>query len=273
MSQVVFISFADKKYYKSLRRLEGELREIPVFTNYHLFTEKDLGQDFLRDFHPWLYRRGYGYWKWKPYLVQRELSKLSDGDILIWSDAGTVLNKNGIKRLNEYLEMAKSSKTGILAFQDRFFEKQYTKGDVFAHFGVLDNEEFVCERQFWGGLSVICKSTTSQAIVDEWWRTVRDNFHLITDKRSSVPNFPEFIDARHDQSVFSVLMKKHHVDFVPYTEFDKENYDHIPFLPIRNKQKTKGQNISGKLLLPWRMALGLYLKYIKHFVFKNRVAW
>lgn len=273
MNKVVFISFADKKYYTSLRRLETELQGFHCITEYHLYTEHDLGADFLADFHPKIYRRGYGYWKWKPYLVWRELQRLDRGDILIWSDAGTVLNPDGEPRLLEYIDKVRTSDTGILAFQDQYMERQYTKGDVFARFGVLDNAAFTDTPQFWGGLSLTRKCEKSVAVVNEWWTTARDHYLLITDRRSTVPNYPEFTEARHDQSVFSVLMKKHQAAIIPSTEFDKSNYPHIPFLPIRSKQKTRMQNLSGKLLIPLRLAIGLYLKYIMKFDFKNRIAW
>jgi hypothetical protein len=41
------------------------------FDEIELFTEKELEPDFLAEnahlLNPWV--RGYGYWKWKPYLI------------------------------------------------------------------------------------------------------------------------------------------------------------------------------------------------------------
>src|SRR5689334_19513736 len=35
--------------------------------------------------------RGAGYWLWKPYIINKMINKLNEGDILIYSDAGVAL--------------------------------------------------------------------------------------------------------------------------------------------------------------------------------------
>lgn len=273
MNKIVFISFADNKYYTSLQRLKKELQGFSVITEYHLFTEKDLEKEFLHDFRPWLYRRGYGYWKWKPYLIYRELKKLDKGDILIWSDAGNVLNSKAESRLKEYIDRVNTNDIGMLAFQDKFLERQYTKGDIFDYFHVLDNPHFTDTYQFWGGLSIIKKTEKTEMFVEDWWNTAKNHYYLITDKRSSIPNYSEFIENRHDQSIYSILVKQNKIDYINHNEFEKSNFINIPFLPIRRKEKTAFQNILCKLFLPWRLIIGLYLKYAKGFYFPKRMVF
>src|SRR5678815_1619069 len=38
--------------------------------------------------------RGAGYWLWKPYVINKALLQLSEGDILIYSDAGVKIIEN-----------------------------------------------------------------------------------------------------------------------------------------------------------------------------------
>ena len=64
-------------------------RKILVSMNGIFFSERDLPKDFFKGFSPKIYRRGYGYWIWKPYIVSKMMSRLNDGDILVYTDAGT----------------------------------------------------------------------------------------------------------------------------------------------------------------------------------------
>ena len=34
------------------------------------------------------HKKGHGYYIWKPYLIQKTMNKMNDGDILLYSDAG-----------------------------------------------------------------------------------------------------------------------------------------------------------------------------------------
>jgi hypothetical protein len=268
------ITFADKKFAHTLPRFLGEANQFRCIDSCITYGEHDLPKQVRRIIKPWLYRRGYGYWMWKSYLIQRELERLAFGDILIWADAGVVLNPKAERRLQEYIAMAMQSPSGVVAFQESYPERIYTKGDVFKHFGVLGNPEYTDTPQFWGGVLIICKKPSSTQLIDAWWSTAKNVHDLITDRRSLTPNYPEFIENRHDQSVLSMLLKQYSVVALPaVTELARNNYDNVPFHPIRNKQKTFLQNLKGKLLLPMRYAIGLYLKYIKHFDFASRVAW
>ena len=149
-SRLFLLSFADTRYAKSLVRLHKQAEAFP-FTEVVTMTEKDLPKDFRDNLHPKRYPRGYGYWKWKSYLVDWTLADLQDGDVLVYADAGALLNAAGMQRFKEYIDMARACESGILTFQQQFLEKDYAKGDLTAHCGVYDNKEILCSYQLWGG--------------------------------------------------------------------------------------------------------------------------
>lgn len=97
--KTIFLSFANSVYVPSLRRLEEQIRSCPLINEFHFLTNKDLDDGFKKHFHPYIYRRGYGYWKWKSYLVKQQFEKMEDGDILIYADAGCDYNAKAIDRL------------------------------------------------------------------------------------------------------------------------------------------------------------------------------
>lgn len=75
------------------------------------------------------------------------------------------------------------------------------------------------------------------------------HFDLITDKASVAPNFPDFVENRHDQSVFSVLTKQIGAFAFPPEKLAKSNFSNVSFLLTRHKVKSRWTDIRRKLML------------------------
>lgn len=272
--KTIFLSFANSVYVPSLRRLEEQIRCCPLINEFHFLTNKDLDKEFRKDFHPYIYRRGYGYWKWKSYLVKLQFGKMEEGDILIYADAGCDYNSKGKNRLKDYLDIVKKHESGIMVFEDNYKESQLTKGDVFEYLvGDTKCPSISETNQRWAGMFVMRKCSNTVKFVDEWVNICMNHYNLITDKASRVGNYPEFIENRHDQSVFSILTKLHKAFAFSPLELSKQNFNNVPFLPTRHKVKSRWTDFRRKLLLPYRYLLGLYLRKVKGFYFKDRLAW
>ena len=73
-----------------------------------------------------------------------------------------------------------------------------------------DSNEFTDTYQRLGGFSLWRKSPTTLNFASEWLRLACDP-QLISDapNRCGLPNYPEFVAHRHDQSIFSLLAKQH----------------------------------------------------------------
>lgn len=117
------------------------------------------------------------------------------------------------------------------------------------------------------------KCKNSVELVNKWCDTCMNHFDLITDKASKTPNFPEFIENRHDQSVFSILSKQYDAYALPPSELNQSNWENVPFQPSRHKVKSRWTDIRRKLMIPYRYLVGLYLVKVKGFYFRNRIAW
>lgn len=265
--KTVFVTFADNKYKKSLIRIEDEVKRFSCFTDFFFFQEKDIEKNYLKIIKPWFYRRGYGYWRWKPYFVKKVLDKLDEGDVLIWSDAGCILNSGAEEILLHYIEMARSCKSGFFVFEQKQIEREWTKNDLFEYLQTDYDDRN--SGQFWAGAWIVVKTNLSQDVIDQWYDICRNHEDLVTDKRSETPNDENFQEHRWDQSVFSLVVKATD-DYVsiPYTK-DKSK----PIIGARKKEPTRLVRLIQYLLLPWRIMLGLYLKYGKGFYFKNKMAW
>jgi len=159
---------------------------------------------------------------------------MENNDILVYVDAGCTLNKNGNKRLLEYFDIVINSNLAILSFELDYDEKSYTKMDILQE---LNAFELMDTKQLVGGIFIIRKCERTVNLVKEWYKLC-SNYHLISDEPSKIPNEPEFIENRHDQSIFSLLRKKRGTEilrdetyFYPYWEFYGKNY---PIWAYRN---------------------------------------
>jgi len=236
-------------FHKRVSELCIQASLIPtLFTEVKGYTEQNLKMDtsFWEKHGKFIEAnpRGYGYWIWKPYLIKKTLDLLNNGDILIYSDAGCYLNLNAlsVKRLYEYIEMVKSSPQGVLSFQmEHLPEYKYTKRrtirDIIGLMANPTTNRIIYSGQCMATVVIICKTPLSVGFVNEWWRHA-ENYNIINDLRCDLEH-PEFIDHRHDQSIYSILAKKHGATlikdetfFYPNWKVDGANY---PFWAIRNK--------------------------------------
>ena len=203
MRKIVLLSFANTDYSDSLIRLRKETEVFP-FDERVFLTEKDLKPELRKKIHWFKHRRGYGYWRWKGFIIYNQLQRMEDGDILVYSDAGNVFNYKGIPRFLEYIKMLDNSISGILAFQ----EKEYTKADLFEFLNVNSGDSAMESNQLLSGCIFLKKNNITLTLTKQWYDINLYHYDLVTDKRSKIPNYDGFIENRHDQSVFSLLAKK-----------------------------------------------------------------
>lgn len=216
--KIIFLSFADTRLRMSLERIKSEAEETGVFDKIYCWDERDLDKGFWDKYSDFCKtNRGFGYWIWKPQIVMQMFEKIRYGDIMLYSDAGCHINKFGIMRLCQYFEIVDKHASGILAFDQRFIEKAWTKGDLFDFFGVRANTDITETTQYCGGIFLIRKCDKTVEFARKWL-SVCVKRHLIDDSMSVSPNLEGFIEHRHDQSCFSILCKLNKVPVIPFYE-------------------------------------------------------
>ena len=198
-----FLTFGNRDFYGGcLSRLAAGARRLG-FDRVHAHDETTVPPDFMFEHARFIHRnrRGYGYWLWKPYLVRFTLREMRDGDVLVYTDAGCVLNDSarGREALVKAVQAARAAPNGMLAFATPHAERDYTKPEVLRRLEVPP--EACASHQLIATGFVICKTPASVAIVDEWWRlATEDGYRLLDDSGG-------FSAHRHDQSLFSCLRK------------------------------------------------------------------
>ena len=181
------------------------------------YTEQDLKNDseFWKKHEEFIttHSKGYGYWIWKSYINFKTIERLDEGDIVVYADAGCELRIQYINRMREYFDILKNSEKGILGITLGFNERHWTKMDAFHQ---LDCGEFVDDGYQVVATACIYKKCSNTVSIMEKWYQHSCNYHLITDEQSVSNNAHDFIEHRHDQSIFSLLVKKHGFEKIGY---------------------------------------------------------
>lgn len=212
----VFVTFGGptKNYHNRVYNLCVQAISIQFFNDVFGFTDFHLKNDisFWKKHGDFIESnpRGYGFWLWKPFVIKKSLENLELNDILIYADAGCNFNFTplSLKRLNEYVEMVDNSVYGILTFQLNHKEIEYTKYETFEKIISHDNEniaQFKESGQCIATIIIMRKNPHTVNLVNEWLR-FSEMYDLINDKHTSETSV--FKDHRHDQSIFSLLVKK-----------------------------------------------------------------
>jgi len=89
-------------------------------------------------------------------------------------------------------------------------EIHWNKHDLLEYLRISLDDPMLLTNQIQSGTILLIKNSINMQIMNEWY-TIANHYHLIDDSPSILPNSVMFREHRHDQSIFSLLIKKHQV--------------------------------------------------------------
>ena len=238
--KLYFITYSDsQKYNISKTHILGLAKESGFFHSCEAFKKKDLDQNFIDKYSEILNQnKGGGYYLWKPIIIRQFINKIDEGDIVVYTDAGSSFNYNAKTRFYNYIELLNSSDFGNLRFESKKenLEKYWTTKEIFKYFKTTPESSFGKSTQLMGGHLIFKKNDHTKELLNEFFNVIDSDKNLITDhyNTNQISNFKE---NRHDQSILSLLSKKFGgVILKNETFFDKDSKDQInfPFLSVRH---------------------------------------
>lgn len=241
---VHLIAFADSRMAAATKRFNRQALKSGFFETVSVFSESShLLSDWITECDKRIgLGKGFGYWTWKPVLLQGIFDGLRQGDILIYSDIGNFVNHRGRKRFQEYVEMLRSGRASLIAFwQDRTahgarIEEAWTKEDAFTFFSLGVNHPQRKTPQFCANLLIFLVNDTSGSVIADWADLAKNETWLFTDE-CAAPNQPQFLDHRHDQSILSLILKRHGVSPLSAGELEAQEL-HPGDVPNWKTQRT-----------------------------------
>lgn len=206
--KTIFISYANDQFIRRQRRCAYTALRKGKVDRCFQYGPNNISQEFYNVNKFILDQpKGAGFWIWKPYIILDAMSKLDDGDAIIYCDSASRVKQSFAPLVNLCLTQTQ----GVLGFEvgEGFLERQWTKRDAF----ILtnnDREEFWNSNQLRGGTSIYIKNRDSLNFVKNWLKLVT-NYRLVSDEpsRCNEHEFPDFQAHRNDQSLFSLLYKSY----------------------------------------------------------------
>ena len=210
-NNIHFITYGDDKYKSSRIRLTNQAKDFGIFHSIQGYDKNMINEKFKDKYNEVLnMSRGGGYWIWKIDIFKQILDTIDENDFLVYLDAGCHLNKNGLQRFYEYINMFNNTTYGILSFQmSDQSEKYWTTSQIFKYFNVDDTDtEITNTGQYVGGVLIMKKNDHLREYIRLFEECIETDKYLITDKYNKINQKNCFKDNRHDQSISSVIRKQ-----------------------------------------------------------------
>lgn len=211
----VLITFGSEGYERGMESLARSARA--HFDEIRTYKTGDIDRGFWNEnANLFAHKRGFGYWLWKPYFIRRTLLELSPGDIVFYSDALVNFTGSPAKAIEEC-----RNNRGLLSGFQRYEEKICTKRDCFILMNA-DTEEYWNSYHINAAHQICERNDFAISVMDEWIKYCK-NEDIVSDSSSKLgQDLPGNCFHRHDQSILSILYKKHkitmHKSFCQYGE-------------------------------------------------------
>lgn len=200
-NKVVLVNYSNDRYKTAqfLNSISGIL--FGRFEKVLSYQFEDLEKEFvLKNQNHFKNKRGGGFWVWKPYVILKALETIQEGDYLFYCDSGSVFKRN----LHGLISCINPDQY-IVSFELPYLEKEYTKRLTFEELD-CNYREYKDTFQRMSGFILIKKCSASIDLLSKWL-FFSEKIQLINDIRGE-ENHDHFINHRHDQSIFSLLIKK-----------------------------------------------------------------
>ena len=180
-------------------------------TSWKIYFPSDIN-DALAKFPTEFFKgRGYGYWSWKIEVVKKEIERVENGDWVLYCDTGVVpfvdleqwLRKSDIKNDLIFFE---------LPLKNKPFVKKYVENRLEISPQELDENHLLASYFF------VRKTEKALKFIDVVAKLFED-VNLLNDDLSVNEN-KGFYDTRHDQSVLSIIARRHNAQiFADVSQF------------------------------------------------------
>lgn len=195
------LTYGSERFRRSRERLGRAAAATGAFARVWVATPDDITPAFRASHADVLRRaRGGGYWAWKPHLLQRVVGeRLAHGGVVVYIDSGCVVNGPPTRYI------AAAARAGSLAFRLTHPSAHWTKGAAFAG-ADMPPEAWGAAPQLVGTAFAVRRDPLNVYLLGEWAALMRRADVATDDAVAGVPAPPGFVDHRHDQAVWSLLL-------------------------------------------------------------------
>lgn len=211
---VHLVTFASRRFRHRQIFLSCSALANGVVDSFANWTPKKLHQSGFHRICPKisLGERANGFYAWKPFIIQKNLDSTSEGDIVFYCDVGRTFPYKLLSgSLKVFLDwMRHNDQTVMPGVQIPWNGpmSMWTKRDAFVAMS-MDFPSAHSAVPIQASFSIWVNCSESRSIVGEWMDCCAKR-QLISDDSSvlGLPEFPNFKEHRHDQSLLSLICLK-----------------------------------------------------------------
>lgn len=169
--------------------------------------------------------KGVGWWAWKPFIIREMMNSVSDGEIVVYIDAG-------VKLIDSLHHIINRMDQDIWLFGNEWPHEMWCKRDIVEIIWPRDNDDLWRHfgKQAQASVILFRVSDRTRLFVQEWlgWCLFQDG-RLVDDSPSREPNHPDFRENRYDQAILTTMAYREgiklHGWFVRYPTFEPRRTD------------------------------------------------
>jgi hypothetical protein len=146
-------------------------------------------------------------WAFKPICVKMALKFVNAGDVIMWADSNHVVNYDPQGFINYA-----SARGGIFTWDHwgvTYRLRDWTHLDTFVNMDCAEARYFEAP-VMQVNVMAFEKNFQVTQFVDKWLENCMNYDVMI---RNDLPNLPGYVDHRHEQSVWSILVEKYHIPY------------------------------------------------------------
>lgn len=205
--KIYFQTYADGTVY-NCSRLSKESDNCGFFDEIHPTTDADIGNLLHANFpEHMLHKRGHGYWIWKPFLIKRLADQCRDGDIIVYADSGCSIQPHAKQWLEALRFDLVNNHADVIASTINLPNRSWCKKDTCIELGFSETDPVMSMSQAEANRIAIKVTPKTRTFLNDWL-SLCSKLSLIDDTPSSSPEAQDFVEHRHDQSIFSLLLYK-----------------------------------------------------------------
>jgi hypothetical protein len=206
---IALITFAagDPIWNLASLRLSLQARKSGVFAKTKRYSKNSLRRILTQEDLNFIQRtpRGHGLWIWKAAITLDFLSKNPDVDVILYLDAGCdfVYTDKSLVAWRNYIRLLE--KKDAIVFQMTQTEIEWTKAEVVQRMkpkeNILESGQLIAGAYF-------MRREFAFEFCNNWLELMRhENYSLLSEEFNATIQNHRFRMPRHDQSIFSILMK------------------------------------------------------------------
>jgi hypothetical protein len=144
-------------------------------------------------------------WMFKPLCIYDVMKDCDDGDVVIWCDSNHIF----ISDPEPIIKIARMHQIFTHGHVQYYLNNQWTHKDMFVRMG-CDELRYWKSHHVQVNILAFLVNDFTRMFVKEWFDYAGDYETMIENKMENLPGFSEH---RHEQSIFSILIKKYDVPY------------------------------------------------------------